>query len=215
MYRRDGMLSKMMTERCNPPGNSKTARLYFLIKTHKSPPTLRPLVSQVKANTENIAVFLDNYLQPIMKQLPSYLKNSSQLINELEELNIPENTILLTVDVKSLYTCIPHEDGIEACYRAWLKQERLDPQHPPAETLRHLLEIVLKLNTLLFNGKCYLQTHGTSMGVSFAPAYANIFMGGLDTQKILYFKRYIDDIIMLYDRGGRLNQNNEQPTPIN
>ena len=29
MYRRGGMLSKRMTERCNPPGYSKTARLYF------------------------------------------------------------------------------------------------------------------------------------------------------------------------------------------
>jgi len=73
-------------------------------------------------------------------------------------------------------------DGIKACCRAWLKQKRLDPKHPLTKTLRHLLEIVLKLNTLEFNGRCYLQTQGTSMGVKFTPAYASTFMGELEAE---------------------------------
>ena len=87
---------------------------------------------------------------------------------------------MVTVDVKSLYTNIPNDSGIDACYEAWLQQERTDPQHPPAEILRHLLEIILKLNTFEFNQKHYLQKFGTAMGSKLAPAYANTFMGKLE-----------------------------------
>ena len=50
-----------------------------------------------------------------MRNLPSYLKDTSQLINKLRLLSVELNTSLVTIDVKSLYTCIPHLEGIQAC----------------------------------------------------------------------------------------------------
>jgi len=115
----------------------------------------------------------------------------------------------VTVDVKSLYTCIPTEAGLEACYRALLKTETTNPQQPPSETLRHMIEMVLRLNVLEFNRKHYLQTFGTCMGAALAPSYANIFMGDLEETmlstapvKPKYYKRFIDDIFMIVDCGG-------------
>ena len=112
---------------------------------------------------------------------------------------------LVTVDVKSLYTNIPNDEGIQACYEAWRQQEIKDPQHPHAEVLRHLLEMVLKLNTFEFDGKHYLQKFGKAMGSKLAPAYANTFMSKLektilDTSplKPTYYCRFIDDIIMIW-----------------
>jgi hypothetical protein len=32
---------------------------------------------------------------------------------------LPSNTTLVTMDVTSLYTNIPHSDGIEACKEIW------------------------------------------------------------------------------------------------
>jgi len=49
---------------------------------------LRPIVSNCNSPTENLSQFVDYWLQPIMNAQPSYLKNSTQLINELRELNI-------------------------------------------------------------------------------------------------------------------------------
>ena len=89
---------------------------------------------------------------------------------------------MVTVDVKSLYTNIPNEEGIQAYYESWREQEMGDPQHPPAEVLRHLLELVLKLNTFEFNNRYYLQKFGTAMGSKLAPAYANTFMGKLEKE---------------------------------
>jgi len=136
-YGRGGLLSDYMVRQCMPKSEYRTALLYFLTKTHKSPMTLRPIVSQVGSATANMASFLDHYLQPIVQGLPAYLKDSTQFIREVTAL--PDD-ILVTVDVKSLYTCIPTREGLEACYRAWLKTEMTNPQQPSAETLRHMLE---------------------------------------------------------------------------
>jgi hypothetical protein len=37
----------------------------------------------------------------------------------MEDLSIPENITLVTMDVISLYTDIPHDDGIAACRKIW------------------------------------------------------------------------------------------------
>ena len=79
---------------------------------------IRPIVSSYNSATENISQFIDHWLQPIMKSLPSYLKDTLQLINELKEISVEPDTILVTVDVKSLYSCIPHDEGIAACKEA-------------------------------------------------------------------------------------------------
>ena len=76
---------------------------------------IRPIISSCDSTTENISQFIDYWLQPIMKSLPSYLKDTLQLINELKEISVQSNT---TADVKSLYTSIPHDEGIAACKEA-------------------------------------------------------------------------------------------------
>ena len=200
-----GSLSPRMADYCLPPSTVRTAQIYFLKKIHKNPMGIRPIVSTVNSATANLAEFLDFYLQPIMKKLPAYLKDTTQFLCEIADIPIEKDTWLVTIDVKSLYTNIPNDQGIQACYRAWLKQESTDPQHPPAEVLRHLLEVVLKLNTFEFNEKHYLQQFGTAMGSKLAPAYVNTFMGDLEKSilensplKPTYYRRFIDDIFLIW-----------------
>ena len=214
-YYKRGLLTKQMVEACSPTNNARLARLYFLKKTHKNPMGIRPIVSCCDSPTENLSQFVDYWLQPIMKALPSYLENSTQLINELRQLEVEPNTqlevepntILVTIDVKSLYTCIPHSDGIKACLEALTELKVSDPSLPDPEMLAKLLEIVLTMNTFEFNNTCYQQLQGVAMGSKLSPAYANIFMGRLEKDflsqvafKPLYYKRYIDDLIILWER---------------
>ena len=200
-----GLISPNMKEYCLPPKSPRTALIYFLAKIHENPIGIRPIVSTVNSATANLAECLYFYLQPIMKSLPAYLKDTGQFLEEISNIQVHKNTWLITVDVKSLYTNIPNDEGIQACYEAWRRQELTDPQHPPAETLRHLLELVLKLNTFEFNEKYYLQIFGTAMGSKLAPAYANTFMGRLEVAildssptKPTYYRRFIDDIFMIW-----------------
>ena len=81
------------------------------------------------------------------------------------------------MDDTSLYTYIPHSDGIKACEEAW---EERDIKDPPTQTLVKLIKLVLKRNNFEFNGQHYLQIQETVMGTKMAPAYANMFMGCLE-----------------------------------
>ena len=186
---------------------------------------IRPIVSMANLATANLAEFLDIYLQPIMKQLLAYLKDTTQFIREISDLHVYKDSWLVTTDVKSLYTNIPNKEGIQACYEAWLKQEITDPKHQPAETLKQLLELVLKLNVFEFNSEHYLQKFGTAMGSKLAPAYANTFMGKLEAEilaksshKPLHYRRYIDDIFLIWphseDKTWTIYHSHEQSQQI-
>ena len=198
-------ITKNMLNFCLPPNKARLARIYFLKKIHKNPMGIRPIVSSCNSPTENISQFIDYWLQPHTKLLPSYLKDTTQFVQEIESFDIPNNSILVTVDVKSLYTNIPHYEGILACKRAFITLETLNQQQPPAEILTALLEIVLKNNTFEFNNLYFKQIHGTAMGTKLAPAYANTFMGDLENNflktqhfKPIYYRRFIDDIFMIW-----------------
>ena len=50
-----------------------------------------------------------------MEVLPSYIRGSKRFLQVFESLPLlPENIILVTADVTSLYTNIPHKEGIES-----------------------------------------------------------------------------------------------------
>ena len=204
-FHNKGLLNKDMVAFCSPPKKVRPARFYLLNKIHKNPMGIHPIVSSCDSATENISQFIDYWLQPIMKSLPSYLKDTLQLINELKEISVEPDTILVTVDVKSLYTCIPHDEGIAACKEALNSTLESNPDRPDISILICLLEIVLKNNTFEFDNKFYKQLQGTAMGTKLAPAYANIFMGKLEHDilsqaplKPSFYKRYIDDILIYW-----------------
>ena len=109
------------------------------------------------------------------------------------------------MDVTSLYSNIPQEEGITVVCNAY---EVFHENNPPIPTaLSHTKE-----NSFQFNGRNYLQTHGTAMGTKMAVAFANIFMCAVETDilsqsntKPLEWKRYIDDVFSLWDTKQRGN----------
>jgi hypothetical protein len=65
---------------------------------------------------KKISEFVDFHLRPDVEALPSHLKDTSDYLQKMESMNpLPSGTILVSMDVTSLYTNIPHNDGIEAC----------------------------------------------------------------------------------------------------
>ena len=63
--------------------------------------------------TERISSFLDHILQPIAQAQKYYLKDTTQFIDFIEKRIVPKNAILVSMDVNSLYTNIPQEEGIK------------------------------------------------------------------------------------------------------
>ena len=181
----------------------KTPKFYTMPKIHKKNNPGRPVISSINCHTANISKFVDYHLQEHVKKLPSYVKDTTDFINKISDLTIPEDSILVTMDVSSLYTNIPNNEGIESI------KETLT-SNKCAGTLIHVittfLTLILTLNNFIFNGQHYLQTKGCAMGTKCAPSYANLFMGQFETKyicqkiknKSVKYLRYIDDIFMIW-----------------
>ena len=104
---------------------------------------------------------------------------------------VPENTLLASFDVESLYSNIPHELGIEAI-KYWLRKYPNDtPSRFPKKFIIEGIEFILKNNTFCFNEKIFRQTKGTAMGTKFAPVYATLVIGYLEEN---YINRYMKNM---------------------
>ena len=87
-----------------------------LAKDFKIFPPGRPIVFGIGTLTENISGFIDSILQRLMLFIPSYIKDKTEFINKHASIKtIPSDVLLVTMDVTSLYTNIPHVDGVDAC----------------------------------------------------------------------------------------------------
>ena len=187
----------------------RTANFYLLPKIHKGiiPPPGRPIVSANDCPTERISQFVDHFIQPLVPKLKSYVRDSGHLLCILNNLELPQNTILCTLDVSSLYTNIPNKEGIEAVRQA-LSQTRDPLENPTNHSICNLLNLVLTCNNFQFDNKHYLQIGGTAMGTKLAPSFANIFMGWFEENFVYHYhkqpliwKRYIDDIFIVWQHG--------------
>ena len=148
-----------------------------------------------------------------MNKHPTYLHDIPDFLRMIEKRNegppLPPNTILASLDVSSLYTNIPQEEGLEAVREALYTRNNTEV---PTEFILRLLEIVLKNNIFEFNGDLFLQLIGTAMGTRPAPSYANLFMAKVidpaikelankiesQSEPIDILKRFLDDIFLTY-----------------
>ena len=176
--------------------------LYLLPKIHKANNPGRPIISACGGPTEKISSFVDHALKPHVTSLPSHVKDTTHFLNKLSTLDVPDNHFLMTIDVSSLYTNIPHNEGIDAC-RKYLSTRTIE--EPPTWLIINLPRYILTLNYFEFNGRVYHQVSGTAMGTKMAPNYANLFMGDLEEKLIsrypvkpLLWLRYIDDIFCIF-----------------
>ena len=138
---------------------------------------------------------------------PSYLKDTWDFIQFLNQLVVPTDALIVTCDVASMYTNIDIPAALEVISR------RIDgiqgtPGLPPTDDFIRMLRLSLERNDFKFNGSFYLQLKGTAMGKKYAPAFANIFMADWEhnmlrgaTLQPLCYKRFLDDIFLIWTHG--------------
>ena len=186
------------------PIEPRTPRFYLLPKIHKEGNPGRPVISSVNCHTSKISSFVDYHIQDSAQSLKSYVKDTTDFINKINTLGeLPEESYLVTMDVKALYTNIPNKEGIQALNKAYDKK-----QHKSIATtvIVTLMTLILTLNNFVFNEKNYLQIKGCAMGTICAPPFANIFMGKFEETFIypyiqnlsILYLRYIDDLFLIW-----------------
>jgi hypothetical protein len=192
--------------------SDRARQFYLLPKIHKPQrdwpqpgkmPPGRPIVSDTGSESYRISQFLDHHIRPISNLTQSYIRDTTDFIGKIRHQRIPKNAILVTGDVSSLYTNMTL-DRIMSTVRDALKRYP-SMGRPDDDDLLRLLDITLRGNDMEFNGEFFLQTCGTAMGKSYAPALANIYLEEFDIRattgfhiKPHFYYRYIDDIFFVW-----------------
>ena len=81
--------------------------------------------------------FVDTLLQPILKIEKSYLKDTTDFINFIENTKVKKRTFLVSMDVTSLYTNILQNEGIEIVCKTYENFYKL--RQPSIPTHRYTL----------------------------------------------------------------------------
>ncbi|XP_012565883.1 uncharacterized protein LOC105849972 [Hydra vulgaris] len=184
------VIDKKTSKFLRPKTPLRTPLFYGLPKIHKIDTPLRPIVSGCDGPIDNLPFFITEFTQPVAEQLPAYFKDTKHFLKLLQSHVLETNNyILVTADVISLYTNIPHREGIDAV-KFYLK--RAPPfngpiKRPPIAFIDIILETILTHSNFQFSTDHFLQLTGTTMGTRMAPPYANLFMGRINEKIIDQF----------------------------
>ena len=187
-----------------------TTFFYTKPKIHKKGIPERPVISSVNCHSSKMSEYVDCHQQPITREIPSYIKDTNDFLCKQKSITeVPENSYLVTLDVKPLYTSMQNSEGIKAVK---ISHENLTKKTIATKVITTFLSLILTLNNFIFNAKHFLQTKGSAMGTICAPSYATIFMDHFERKyiypltegKSLTYFIYIDDIFLM--RIGTKNE---------
>ena len=161
---------------------------------HKANIPGRPAISSINCHTSRISEFVYYYyLQPEVKKFKSYVKDPTNFIKKIEAIDpLRDDSYLVSLDVCSLYTNIPHKEGIQAVKQKSKKSKSIIN----IKVVLTFLKLILTLNNFVFNGINYLQKKGCAMGTACAPSYANIFMDRFEEVFIFPLLTNLSDCVL-------------------
>ena len=161
---------------------------------------------------------VDIILSPVIDFIRHLVKDSFDFLDRLDR-SVPENTLLMTCDIKSLYTNITHHLAYTALdYWITATWDFIDPNNRFQKPfILEALKIILTNNFFYFNGDFWKQLCGFAMGTKCAVKCANIVVAFFEEKMFillptLYSKdlveffirnyfRLLDDLFMKWIRG--------------
>ena len=210
----------------------KTSNFYVLPKIHKSkiladeisnlnteylhtsPPSDlkgRPIVGGPNSPTQKLSELLENFLSPLVPKLKTHIKDDWDFLKKLKY-NTSGEYDMISYDIVSLYTSIPHDLGEQAIRHYVNKYPELIPTRFSEEFIIEACLFILRNNNFLFDERLYHQEIGTAMGTKFAPPYACLSIGFLEETKLfpillpfhfstIQCKQIEDDLFRYMDDG--------------
>ena len=203
-----GMISTPMKKRLTPY-HSLTPQIYGLPKIHKPNIPLRPIVCTIDSPTYEVAKMIAKILTPLIGHTNSYIRDSAHFVEELKEWKVNEHDLMVSFDVKSLFTNVPINDVLVILMeRLQLDETLVDRTAMDPLSVCHLTELCLHSTYFAFQGQIYQQQKGTAMGSPLSPVVANIFMEDFETTALAtadysptIWKQYVDDTFVIWPHG--------------
>ncbi|KAL7541267.1 hypothetical protein ACHAXR_010762, partial [Thalassiosira sp. AJA248-18] len=154
----------------------------------------------------------DVYLQQLKEFSPSYLKDSYQLLGDLNNMGeLPEGTVMFTMDATAMYTNIDTQHGLEILKRYIEMFKEQLPENYPTKLILMAMYIIMNNNIFEFGPATLEQLCGTAMGTPSACMYATVYYAFHEitvllhkySEYLIFYKRLIDDGFGLWnDRGN-------------
>ena len=191
-------------------GSSKPARFYGRVKLHKPTAPLRPVVATCGSSTYALARKLSHILRPLVGASGRVLRNTADLVDTMEDVVLHDDEMLVSYDVKSLFTSIPVNESVDLCEQRLLDDDSLsDRTSLDVATIVRLLRFCLTSTSFLYRGQHYQQLDGVAMGSPVSPVIADIFMEDLENKAFASYssvprvwKRFVDDVIAVVKKDG-------------
>ena len=193
------------------PENAKPGRAYGTAKVHKefeTIPPLRPIVDTIGSTHYGVGKYLTKLLNPLTQNehvLKDSFEAARRIRNGVTEQMYEEGYVLVSFDVKSLFTNVPLSKTLDVILDRVYNQ-RLVTTKLKKRTLKKLILDTCTKTVFLANGKILEQIDGVSMGASMGPVLANIIMTELERVVVdpmledgtlKFYGRYVDDTLLL------------------
>ena len=107
------------------------------------------------------------------------MRNSQHFVEEVKGLNLKENEIMVSFDVRSLFTNVPIAESIQVIYDRLVKDMCLEERTIlilTAERIVEMLELCLRSTYFSYQGVFYEQKEGAAMGSPVSAVVANMYM---------------------------------------
>jgi hypothetical protein len=191
------------------PDLIKLCRLKLLPKVHKTPLDWREKGANPKWLTSIGSLIVHLLLYPILKEVPSYIHNSNEVIIELMNNDFSNTCAMLQADIESMYPSIDIVDGLNTLQLVLAEDGRYTIQ--VQELILTITEWVLYNNYMSYKDNVYKQINGTSMGTSLSVTYYCLYIAheeklAIEKMKFrkfkdpLLYKRLVDDCAgIIYD----------------
>lgn len=181
--------------------NGILGRIYGQIKLHKEDKCLRPIISTVGTTTYNLAKHLSSLFRHILGSTPYDAIDSFKMAEQLRSLNVPEDHVMISLDVVSLFTNIPKVLVCEIIEEKWEVLKTVTTLNK--NQLISMINSIIDSCYFTYDDKIYRQVNGLPMGSALSPPLADLVLEKLlqeivsKRDDIFFLKRYVDDLFLI------------------